>query len=62
VLLVVNEPNEALYLSGRNIPTVAINTAHALQVTRSSAAGLPSVLRVGRTGCGLPSLCRQHCP
>lgn len=32
VLLICNEANEKLYLSGRNIPTLAINTAHAVQV------------------------------
>ncbi|EFN52995.1 hypothetical protein CHLNCDRAFT_49059 [Chlorella variabilis] len=32
VLLVVNEANEKLYLSGRNLPTLAINTANAVQV------------------------------
>lgn len=32
VLLIVNEPNDKVYLSGRNIPTLAINTSHAVQV------------------------------
>lgn len=32
VLLIVNEPNNTLYLSGRNVPTLAINTASAVQV------------------------------
>ncbi|KAI7845278.1 hypothetical protein COHA_001121 [Chlorella ohadii] len=32
VLLIVNEPNNTVYLSGRNVPTLAINTANAVQV------------------------------
>lgn len=32
VLLIVNEPNQNVYLSGRNVPTLAINTSHAVQV------------------------------
>lgn len=32
VLLIVNEPNQNVYLSGRNVPTLAINTANAVQV------------------------------
>lgn len=34
VLLIVNEANQNVYLSGRNVPTLAINTAHAVQVRR----------------------------
>ncbi len=34
VLLIVNEANEKVYLSGRNVPTLAINTANAVQVCR----------------------------
>jgi len=32
VLLIVNEANQNVYLSGRNVPTLAINTANAVQV------------------------------
>ena len=46
VLLIVNEPNEKVYLSGRNIPTLAINTSHAVQVRRSDA------VRRGGSGLG----------
>lgn len=31
-LIVLGQPNEAVYLSGRNVPTLAINTADRLQV------------------------------
>ena len=43
VLLIVNEANETVYLSGRNIPTLAINTAHAVQVRAGAGAPLAAV-------------------
>lgn len=33
VLLIVNEANQNVYLSGRNVATLAINTANAVQVS-----------------------------
>ena len=55
VLLVVNEANEKLYLSGRNLPTLAINTANAVQV-RAGAVGVAvwegSMGSMGSGACG----------
>lgn len=42
MLLIVNEPNNTLYLSGRNVPTLAINTASAVQVRLLLACRLNS--------------------
>ena len=54
VLLIVNEPNEKVYLSGRNIPTLAINTSHAVQVRRSDAVRGGSGLSWAGAGMGAP--------
>lgn len=59
VLLIVNEPNQNVYLSGRNVATLAINTAHAVQV-RGSGGGPSKLLakaaatRASSQRCGSP--------
>jgi hypothetical protein len=59
VLLIVNEPNEKVYLSGRNIPTLAINTSHAVQVRGSCGMVVGWLAGLGVSGgCdGTCSLC-----
>ena len=47
MLLIVNEPNEKVYLSGRNVPTLAINTAAAVQVRAQARARSPLCSRRG---------------
>lgn len=53
VLLIVNEANETVYLSGRNVPTLAINTANAVQARRRR--------RVLRAACAQRARARR-CP
>lgn len=49
VLLIVNEPNNTVYLSGRNVPTLAINTASAVQVRATPAPAVVSPPLAGQT-------------
>lgn len=57
VLLILNETNDKVYLSGRNVPTLAINTANAVQVRacvmgRAPAAGCSCSCPLGQCQVG----------
>lgn len=70
----MNEPNQQVYLSGRNVPTLAINTAAAVQVRapaqpwqplwlHHAAAGRARLpVRVGRCLPASPSTVRRLIP
>lgn len=56
VLLIVNEPNQNVYLSGRNVATLAINTAHAVQVRGSGGRAVQAAGQGRGDTCVQPAL------